>query len=101
MTTKLEAQIARNGLAPDHVSTRYEFKFLSNYDGISDYRLYIDGKPDTRFKVETATRRCFYQDRSRTLKAELQAFNVMKRAEHVKAKDKYPDIVGELLEYVA
>lgn len=80
--------------------SRYDFEFISHYDGVSDYRLYIDGKSDTRFKVEVATRRCFYQDNSRALKAELAAFNNMKREEHAKAKAKYPDLVGEFEEYV-
>ncbi len=73
--------------------TRYEFDFISNYDGVSDYRLYIDGKVDTRFKVESATRRCFYNDMTRrVIGDELHAFNAMQRTKHEIAKLKYPDI---------
>lgn len=84
-----------------HKKPKYSFEFLSNYDGVSDYRLYIDGKPDTRFRVEVATRRCFYQDNSRALGAEVKAFNEWKRAEHAKAKAKYPELVEEFQEYKA
>ena len=77
---------------------RYDFEFISHYDGQSDYRIWIDGKPDTRLCV--ADRRCFYADGSKVLKAELDAFNAMRRAEHAKAVAKFGrDEIGDFREY--
>jgi len=75
---------------------RYTFEFISVYQGETSYRLYIDGKSDTR--ISTKNRKCYYSDKSPLLPAKLKAFNDMKRAEHEDALAKYPDI-GEFIPY--
>ena len=78
---------------------RYAFEFISNYDGVTDYRLYINGKPDTRFCVSLA-RECFYSDGSAALASEVAAFNTDRRENHAQAVEKYGvDAVGPFIEY--
>ena len=83
--------------------TKFHFDFINNYDGVSDYRLHEDGRPfGTRYKVETATRRCFYNDLSSAVTDnQLAAFNAMQLAQHEKAKAKYPEEVGIFVPYIA
>lgn len=77
----------------------YDFEFISNYQGASDYRLFIDGKPDTRITAH-ADRRCTYSDGSPLLKAELAAFNEFRRVEHGKALEKHgAEFVPPFVEY--
>ena len=63
---------------------RYRFEFISNYDGVSDYRLWINGKPDTRFCVNLK-RECFYSNGSPALAAEVEAFNADRLENHRQA----------------
>ena len=65
---------------------RYSFEFISLYRGIADYRIYVDGKSDTRISVENNVAR--YCDGSGLLKAELSAFNDFKRSEFEMAIEK-------------
>jgi len=78
---------------------RYAFEFISNYDGVTDYRLYINGKPDTRFCVSLA-RECFYSDGSAALASEVAAFNADRRENHAQAVEKYGvESVGPFVPY--
>lgn len=80
--------------------TRYTFEFISAYQCQSEYRIWRDGKSDTRISVKD--RACFYSDLSPILKAELQAFNEWKAADHAKACAKYgAETVGEFVPYYA
>jgi hypothetical protein len=67
--------------------TRYNFEFLSAYQGVTHYRLYIDGKSDTRIHVRDRT--CKYADGSKLLKAELDAFNAWRREIYAEAMEKH------------
>lgn len=67
---------------------RYRFEFISNYDGVSDYRLWINGKPDTRLCVNLK-RECFYSDGSPALAAEVEAFNAERLENHRQAVERF------------
>lgn len=78
---------------------KYTFEFISNYDGVSDYRLYINGKPGPRFCVNL-DRECFYTDGSPALKDEVEAFNADRMKNHATAVAKFgADAIGQFIEY--
>lgn len=81
---------------------RYTFEFLSVYDGISHYRLFRDGRDDGKIYVRHVNSKMTYADGSPVLKSEVEAFNVMRQAEHAKAVAKHGvELVGEFKEYSA
>lgn len=66
---------------------RYTFEFISSYDGQADYRIWRDGRDHGRFCVKN--RQCFYVDGSGAIRAELDAFNAFREAEHARALAKH------------
>lgn len=78
---------------------KYRFEFISNYDGVSDYRLFINGKPDTRFCVNL-NNECFYSDNSPALRKEVEAFNEKQIANHAEAVARFgTEVVGPFRPY--
>ena len=75
--------------------TKYTFEFISNYNGWSDYRLYIDGRSDTKIRLHDATGRLSYADGSGVLLKEVKAFAEMKEAQRLAALAKYPEYANE------
>lgn len=74
---------------------RYSFDFISSWNGKSDYRLYINGRADTRLTLEHETDVLAYADRSPVLRAELEAFNDWIESRRLEALAKYPEYVAE------
>jgi hypothetical protein len=70
--------------------TRFTFEFLSAYNGRADYRLYINGRANTRITVNR-DRSLSYGDGSPVLKSELDAFNAMMATRWNEARAKYPE----------
>lgn len=73
------------------------FEFISNYDGVTDFRLYKRGQSDTRIRVQGNV--CTYSDGSSLLRDELAAFNSQMRAKHDAARLAYPEHAPEFAEY--
>jgi hypothetical protein len=73
----------------------YAFEFISAFDGSSDYRLFVDGMPDTRFTLVHATSRLHYADGSPMLNREVQAFQEYKDEQLREALARYPEYKDE------
>lgn len=79
---------------------RYTFDFISNYDGVSHYRIYRDGNDGGRMCVKDNT--CYYIDGSGAYKPELDAFNDWMKNAHDAAVERYGvEHVGEWVPYVS
>jgi hypothetical protein len=76
------------------MATRYEFEFISQYDGRANYRVYRNGKDDGRIVLHQRKRTLTYSDDSRVLCSTLAAFNAWKADEFARAQVEFPDMYG-------
>lgn len=74
---------------------RYQFEFISSYGGKSDYRLFINGRANTRFTVDHATNRLAYADGSAMLWDEVRGFQDFKDEQRREALARYPEYASE------
>lgn len=79
-------------------SVKYQFEFISNYDGVTQYRVWRNGRDDGR--IYSARNQLYYCDGSAVTLHECAAFNEWKRDEHSRAAAKFGiDAIGQFVEW--
>lgn len=66
------------------------FEFISTYNGRADYRVYIDGRSNTRITANQEDRTLSYGDGSPVIAKEVHAFNAMLGKLFDEARAVYP-----------